>query len=103
MRLVARGQREPIGSAVDRQRDHHGSGKFAETVARGFIKMAGSTSRADVINVFRNDQKKKITRAKREKSFPPREICKALRHDREYCHTEQRSCAETDERAKSPV
>src|SRR5260370_9239857 len=96
-RLVTGSESEAVGGAMDGECEHHGRGNFAEAMTGGFVEMAGGTSGTDVIDVFRNDEKKEITRLQCYKNAPPFECLKSFRDDRERCHTQKRACSQADE------
>jgi hypothetical protein len=65
--------------------------------------MTGSACGTDVIDVFRNDEKKEIARCQRNENTPPLKICEAFRHNRERRRAEEGTGSKADECAKPLV
>jgi hypothetical protein len=103
VRFVAGRERQAVGCAMDGQRDHHCGGEFAEAVAGSFVKVAGRACRTDVIDIFRNDEKKEIARGQRDENAPPLESCEAFRHNCKCRDAKQRAGSKADQSAKPPV
>jgi len=76
---------------------HHGEGNLAEPMGQHFVKMTRGTGGANMKNIFADQREKKITRPRRQQELPPMQCSQTFRRHATGSHTQQSSCAKTDE------
>ena len=101
--FLSNSKRQAVRRAVDCQRDYQCRSNLTKMFGRLSIKMAGSARGTNVMNVFADEEKERISGCGRQYHRPPWAIVQAFRQNREEGHTKQCAGRETDQCAERPV
>src|SRR4029434_8703153 len=67
------------------------------------VEMAGSASRANMMNMFTDEEKQQVSGGRRSDNWPNAAVTQTFRQNCEQRYTQQRSCGETNQCAKRLV